>query len=66
MVSGSKYWSFLPEYFGMGREVEVGATVNAFQLLETEGEVELNVGGGVGVVGQLLVIVETIFLSRQT
>ena len=37
----------------MGREVEVGAAVDAFQFLEAEGEVELelDVGGGVGFIG---------------
>ena len=49
----------------MGREVEIGAAMDAFEFLEAEGEVELDVGGGVGVVGQFLVVVEAVFLGGQ-
>ena len=47
-------------------QVEVGAAVDAFQLLEAEGEVELDVRGGVGVVGQLLMVVETVVFGPHT
>ena len=49
----------------MLREVEVGAAVDAFHLLEAEGHVELDVGGGVGIVGQLVVVVEAVVLCAE-
>ena len=49
----------------MVAEVEVGTGVDSLQLLETEREVELDVGRGVGVVGQFLVIVETVVLGTH-
>ena len=48
------------------REVEVGAGVYALNLLESERHLELDVGGGVGIVGKLLVVVETVFLIAET
>ena len=39
------------------REVEVGARVDTLHLLEAKRHVEFDVGGGVGVVGELLVVV---------
>ena len=47
-------------------QVEVGAAVDTLQFLEAEGEVELNIGRGVGVVGQFLVIVETVVLGTHS
>ena len=41
-------------------KVKVGAAVDALKLLETEGEVELDVSSGICVVGKLLVVVETV------
>ena len=41
----------------MLREVEVGARVDTLHLLEAKRHVEFDVGGGVGVVGELLVVV---------
>ena len=43
-------------------QVEVGAAVDAFELLEADGELELDVAGGVGVVRQLDVVVEAVVL----
>ncbi len=43
-------------------EVEVGAGVDAFHFLESERHLEFDVGGCVGVVGQLVVVVIAIFL----
>ena len=63
---GVEVLELLARVFGMGGEVEVGAAVDAFQLLEAEGEVEFDVSGCVGIMGQLLVIVEAVFFSRQT
>ena len=48
------------------REVEIRARVDAFHLLETEGHLELDVGGGVGVVRQLVVVVEAIVFSPES
>ena len=47
-------------------QVEVGAGVYALHLLETKREAELDVGGCVGVVGQLLVVMETIVVVAET
>ena len=49
----------------MLREVEVGAAVYALHLLEAERHVELDVGSGVGVVSQLLVVVEAVVLGAE-
>ena len=46
-------------------QVEVRAAVDALELLEAEREVELDVGGGVGVVGQLLMVVEAVVLRAH-
>ncbi len=51
--------------FLMLRQVEVGARVYALHLLESERHHELDVGGGVGVVSQLLVVVVAVFLVAQ-
>ena len=50
----------------MVAQVEVGTAVNAFQFLEAEGEVELDIRGGVGVMGQLLVVVETVIIGPHS
>ena len=44
----------------MLRKVEVGARVNALNLLEAEWHVELDIGGSIGIVSQLLMIVVAI------
>ena len=49
----------------MVAEVVVGAAVDAFELLEAEGEVEFYVGRRVGVVGELLMVVETVVLRAH-
>ena len=41
-------------------QVEIGAGVDAFHFLEAEGELKLDVAGGIGVVGQLYVVVEAV------
>ena len=47
------------------REVIVGTAVNALHLLEAERHLKLDVGGSVGIVGELLVIVEAIVLRAE-
>ena len=47
-------------------EVEIRPGVDAFKLLESEREVELDIGGCVGVMGELLVVVETVVLGSHT
>ena len=47
-------------------QVKVGAAVDTLHLLETERHFELDVGGSIGVVGQFLVVMETVFLVTQT
>ena len=42
-------------YAGMVAQVEVCTRVDAFHLFESEGEVEFDIHGSVGVVGQLIV-----------
>ena len=49
----------------MLRQVEVGTGVNALHFFETERHLELNVGGGVCVMRQLLMVVVTVFLIAQ-
>ena len=50
----------------MLREVEVGAAVDTLHLLETKRHLEFDVGGSVGIVGQLVVVVETIVLCTES
>ena len=50
----------------MVAQVEVGTRVDTFELLESEGELKLDVRGGIGVVGQLLVVMETVFSVSQS
>ena len=49
----------------MLREVEVRTAVDALHLLESERHVELDVGSSIGVVGQLVVIVEAVVLCAK-
>ena len=49
----------------MLRQVEVGAAVYALHLLEAKWHEKLDVGGGVGIVCQLLVVVEAILVVAQ-
>ena len=48
------------------RQVEVGAAMDTLHLLETKRHLEFDVGGSVGIVGQLFVVVETIVLSSES
>ena len=49
--------------FHVRAEVEVGTAVDALQLFEPEGKIELDICGCVGVVGQVVVVVKAEFLS---
>ena len=49
----------------MATEVEVRTRVDALNLLETEGEVVLNISCGVGIVGQLVVVVEAVVVVAE-
>ena len=60
---GVEILEFLAAELAVTAEVEVGAAVDTFQLLESEGKLELDVGGSVGVVGQLLVVVVAVLLG---
>ncbi len=55
----------LAAVLGVLAEVEVRAGVDTLHLLEAEGHVELDVGGSVGVVCQLVVVVEAVVLSAE-
>ena len=46
----------------MVAQIKVGTGMDSLELLEAEGELELDIGGCVGVVRQLLVVVEAVFL----
>ena len=50
----------------MVAEVEIGPGMDSFQLLETEGEVELDIGGSISVMGQFLMIMEPVILRTHT
>ncbi|KAF5053164.1 hypothetical protein DSECCO2_401160 [anaerobic digester metagenome] len=49
----------------MGAKVEIGAGVNAFQFLESKWETEFNIGSGIGVMGQLFVVVESVIVFTE-
>ena len=49
----------------MVAQVEVRAGVNAFDLLEAEREVVLDIGRGIGIVRQLLMVVETVAVVAE-
>ncbi len=49
----------------MLREVEVGSGVDTFHFLEAERHLEFDVGGGVGIVGQLVVVVVAVFFIAE-
>ena len=63
---GIEVLQFLSAEFLMVAEVEVGAGVDALEFLEAEGEIELDIGGGVGIVCQLLMVVETVILISHS
>ena len=50
----------------MLREVKVGTRVDTLNLLETEWHIELDIGSGVGIVSQLLMIVITVHVVAET
>ena len=50
----------------MVAEVEVGTRMYALELLEPEREAELDVGRGVGIVGELLMVVETVVVLAHS
>ena len=50
----------------MIRKVEVSSGMNTLEFLETEWEIELDIGSGIGIVGKFLMVVETIVLSSHT
>ena len=52
--------------FGVLGKVEVRTAVNALHFLEAEWHFEFNVGSGVGIVSQLVVIVKTIVLCPKS
>ena len=62
---GVEVFYFLARIFCVLRKVEIRAGVYAFHLFEAEGHVELDVGGGVGVVRQLFVVVEAIVFVAE-
>ena len=49
----------------MLRQVKISAAVNTLNLLETKWHLELNVGSCIGIMSQLLVVVEAILLIAQ-
>ena len=57
--------NLLATILGMLAEVEVGAGVDTLHLLEAEGHVELDVGSGIGIVSQFVVVVETVVLCPE-
>ena len=63
---GVEILDLLSGEFLMVAEVEVGPGVDALKLLEAEGELALDIRGGVGVVRKLLMVVETVILRAHT
>ena len=49
----------------MTAQVEVGTAVNTLYLLEPKRHQELDIGCGIGVVRQLIMVVEAVFLVTQ-
>ena len=47
-------------------QVKIRTGMDALEFLEAEGELKLDVGGGVGIVGQFLVVVEAVLLIAQS
>ena len=50
----------------MAAEVEIGAGVNSFHFLEAERHLEFNIRSGIGIMSQLIVVVETVFLVAKS
>ena len=50
----------------MLRKVEIGARMDPFHFLEAERHTEFDVSGGVGVMGQLLMVVIAVFFIAET
>ena len=50
----------------MLRQVEVGTAMNTFYFLETEWHLEFNIGCGIGIVSQFLMVMETIVLCTKS
>ena len=63
---GVKVFNLLTAVLGMLRQVKVGAAVNAFHLLKPKGHVKLDVTGRIGIVGQLLMVVEPVVLRTES
>ena len=55
----------LARVFLMLREVEVRTRVDTLHLLEAERHLELDIGSGIGIVSQLVVVVETVVLCTE-
>jgi len=49
----------------MGLQVEIRSGVNALKFFEPEGEVEFNVSRSIGIMSQLLMVVEAVFFFAQ-
>ena len=50
----------------MLRKVEIGARMDSFHFLEAERHTEFDVSGGIGVMGQLLMVVIAVFFIAET
>ena len=46
-------------------KVEIGTGMYPFKLFETYGEIKFNIGGSIGIMGQFIMVVKTIFLCRN-
>ena len=62
---GIEVFNLLAAVFSMLTQVKVGTRVNTLHLLEAERHVELDVGSCIGVVSQLVMVVETVVLSTE-
>jgi hypothetical protein len=52
--------------FLMGTQVEIGPGMDSLQLLESDREIKLDIGSGVGVMSKFFMIVKTVFRGRNT
>ena len=50
----------------MTAQVKVGAGMNSFNLFEAERHFKFNISSGIGIMSQLVVVVETIFCIAQS
>ena len=63
---GIEILNFLSGEFLVLRQVKIGTAVNSFHLLKSERHFKFDVGSGIGIMRQFIVIVEAVFIIAHT